>query len=61
MISNAEKFGMVSSVILNTKGGAFQLEEDKEKAIRFGDYNTAYAFKEFIEEAFDLKAEILMG
>lgn len=60
-VENGEKWGMISSVILNTKGGAFQLETDREKAIRFSEYETVYAFKEFIESAFDLKCSIMKG
>ena len=54
------RMGFVSSVILNTKGALFQLEDDKNKAMTFEDYNTCHDFKDFLEGRFDIKVEIVV-
>lgn len=54
------RMGFVSSVILNTKGALFQLEDDSHKAITFEDYTNCHNFKDFIESCFDVKVEIVI-
>lgn len=54
------RMGFVSSVILNTKGALFQLEDDKNKAMSFDDYNLCHDFKDFLEGRFDIKVEIVV-
>ena len=54
------RMGFVSSVILNTKGALFQLEDDKNKAMSFEDYNICHDFKDFLEARFDIKVEIVV-
>lgn len=54
------KMGFISSVIINTKGALFQLEDDSHKGIEFESYNTCHDFKDFLEDCFDVKVEIVI-